>query len=38
LHGTEASGAIARARGQGRIVIRDPARLEAFARGGQDVT
>ena len=29
----EACGAIARARGQGRIVIRDPALLEALARG-----
>ena len=29
----EACGAIARARGQGRIVIRDPAQLEALARG-----
>ena len=29
----EASGAIARGRGQGRIVIRDPAQLEALARG-----
>jgi len=38
LAGLEACGAIARARGQGRIVIRDPAQLEALARGGRDVT